>query len=77
MLKSCCTVHYVDQLPQYTVYDRFGSIMVRTGSLRVANQFLELARRGISAQLYGLMEKWNYMIPRYIVEQIKAPLLRY
>ena len=77
MLKSCCTVHYVDQLPQYTVYDRFGSIMVRTGSLRVANQFLELARRGISAQLYGLMEKWNYRIPRYIVEQIKAPLLRY
>ena len=70
MLKSCCTVHYVDQLPQYTVYDRFGSIMVRTGSLRVANQFLELARRGISAQLYGLLEKWNYRIPRYIVDQI-------
>ena len=77
MLKSCCTVHYVDQLPQYTVYDRFGSIMVRTGSLRVANQFLELARRGISAQLYGLLEKWNYRIPRYIADQIKAPLLRY
>ncbi len=70
LLYPCCTVHYVDHLPEYTVYDRFGSIMVRTGSLRVANQFLKLARRGISAQLYGLMEKWNYRIPRYIVDQL-------
>ncbi len=70
MLYPCCTVHYVDHLPQYTVYDRYGYVMVRTGSLGVARQFLQLSKRGISAQLYGLMEKWNYRIPRYIVDQL-------
>ncbi len=70
VLYPCCTIHYVDHLPEYTVYDRFGSIMIRTGSRSTASQFLKLAHKGISAELYGLMERWNYRIPRYIVDQI-------
>ncbi len=70
MLKSCCTVRYYDHCPEYTVYDRFGSIMVRTGSRRIANDYLELAHMGISAQLHYWLERWNYRIPKYIIDQL-------
>lgn len=65
---------YWEDLPQYTVYDQFGRIMVRTSSLAVARGFLELADRGISAGLYGLLERWRWRIPRSIIDQIPAPL---
>jgi hypothetical protein len=49
--------------------------MVRTGSRRVASDYLELAHQGISAQLHYWLERWNYRIPKYIWDQIEAPLL--
>jgi hypothetical protein len=48
--------------------------MTHTTSSAVARQFLALADQGISAQLYNLLERWNWQIPKWITDQIKAPL---
>lgn len=74
MSEPYCTVHYREYLPEYTVYDRTGAVMIRTGSRAAAAQYLELAHRGISARVHYWLERWNYQIPRSIVNQLKTPL---
>lgn len=74
MSEPYCTVHYRECLPQYTVYDHTGAIMIQTGSRAAAAQYLELANRGISARVHYWLERWNYKIPKSIIAQLKAPL---
>ncbi len=66
-----CRIHWEDHTQIYTVYDRFGSIMIRTGSRAAAAEYLALAERGISAQLHYWLERWNYRVPVYIADQIR------
>ncbi len=65
-----CRIYYYEGLPHYVVYDRFGSVMALTESRSIAQQYLDLANRGISAQLHYWLERWNYRIPKYIYDQI-------
>ncbi len=69
MQKPRLTVTYDDHCPTYTVYDRWGSIMIRTGSLRTADQFVKLAQKGISARVYYWLERWNYRVPKRFVDR--------
>jgi len=69
-----CRIYYRDHQPYYVVYDQFGRVFTHTTSSAVARQFLALADQGISAQLYALLERWNWQIPKWITDQIKAPL---
>ena len=48
----------------YTVYDHTGAVMIRTHSLALAEQYLELAQQGISARFYHFLERYNWQIPR-------------
>lgn len=69
MERPYCTVEYINQNYQYRVYDHTGAIMVYTTNRTVAEQFLAMARKGISARVYYFLEYYNWKVPkRYLWE---------
>jgi len=64
MRKPFLRSEYTNLEYRYTVYDRTGAVMVSTTSITVANQYLDLARRGISARFYRFLEYYNGQIPK-------------
>ncbi len=65
-----CSIEYQDQEPVYRVYDHTGALLCYTHSRRVAGQFLDMARQGISARLYYFLEYYNWRIPRRYLDRL-------
>ena len=49
---------------RYTVYDHTGAVMISTNNITTADQYLAMARKGISARVYYFLEYYNWQIPR-------------
>ncbi len=71
-MRPYCVREYINLQSQYTVYDRTGAMMIRTGSRTAAGQYLRLAQQGVTAQLHYWLERWNYQIPRWVADQIPS-----
>ncbi len=71
-MRPYCVREYRDQQFTYTVYDRTGAVMIRTGSRRAAGEYLKIAKQGITASLHYWLERWNYQIPRWVADQIPS-----
>ena len=70
MTEPCCTVEYHDHDYVYRVYDRMGSLMCITHSRSVADQFLGMARLGITARLYYWLERWRWRVPKRYLDRL-------
>ena len=70
MERPYCRIEYQDQEPVYTVYDHTGSLLCHTHSRTVAQQFLDMANKGISAKLYRFLEYYNWRIPKRFLDRI-------
>lgn len=64
-----CRIELKDHTMTYTVYDQWGLIMAHTTSRSVAQQFLALANKGISARVYYWLERWNWRVPRRLINR--------